>query len=166
MKLFSRLFQRRYCAFCKTPRRIYAKRHIDMTNVLATALLSAVVSTAVYGELDPRALMFFCLVVVLGEMFIFFRWRIAIVCKLCGFDPVLYKRSPAKAAARVREFFTEQVGNPRFQLSKSPLLELHRRMKTAERKNLERRAAFERKRTDLRSPVVAPKGPVVSPKGP
>lgn len=137
-----------------------------MTNVLATALLSGVLSMAVYGEMDPRALLFFCLVIVLKEMFIFFRWRVAVVCKLCGFDPVLYKRSPARASARVREFFTEQVRNPSFQLTKSPLLELHRRLKTAERKVLERQLAFERKRTALRSPVVAPKRPVVSPKGP
>lgn len=166
MRLFSRLFQRRYCAFCKTPRRIYAKKHIDLTNVLGAALLSTLVSTAVYGELDPRGLTLFCLVIAFSELFIFFRWRIAVVCKMCGFDPVLYKRSPARAALRVREFFTEQVGNPRFQLSKSPLLELHRKQKVAERKSLERRYAFERKRADLRSPIVAPKAPVVSPKGP
>lgn len=166
MKLFSRLFEHRYCAFCKSPRRVYAKKHIDLTNVLASSALSGVVSVAFYGQLDPRALLFFCLVTALGESFIYFRWRLSLVCRLCGFDPVVYKRSPAAAAARVRAFFEEQIANPKFQLSKSPLLELHRQQRIRERKNLERRLALERKKSQVlasepRSPVVAPKGPVV-----
>lgn len=166
MRLISRLRDRRFCAFCKTERRVYCKRHIDMTNVLGSALLSGAVSMAFFGQTDPRGIVLFCLLCVLGEMFVFMRWRVNIVCKMCGFDPVLYKRSPPRAAARVREFFQEQVKNPKFQLSNSPLLDLHRRMKVAERKTLERTLAFERKRAGLRSPVVPGKGAVVDPKGP
>lgn len=165
MKLFSRLFERRYCAFCKSPRRVYAKKHIDLTNVLGAALLAGVVSLAVYGQVEPRALLFFCVVTGLGETFVFLRWRLSLVCRLCGFDPVVYKRSPAEAAARVRRFFENQIANPKFQLTKSPLLDLHRRMRVNERKVLERRLAIERKKSQLssrpRSPVVAPKGPMV-----
>ncbi len=165
MRLFSRLFEHRYCAFCKSPRRVYGKKHVDLTNVLATAALSGLVSVAVYGRLDPRAIVIFCLVTVLGETFVYFRWRLALVCRLCGFDPVMYKRSPAAAAKRVREFFEQQIADPKFQLSKSPLLELHRRHQIRRRKNHERGLALERKRSRSesarRSPVVAPKGPVV-----
>lgn len=165
MKLFFRLFEHRYCAFCKSPRRVYAKKHIDLTNVLGAALLSAVASLAIYGELEPRALLFFCLITVLGETFVFLRWRLSLVCRLCGFDPVLYKRSPSEAASRVRKFFENQIANPKFQLSRSPLLELHRRRQVNERKAFERRLALARKKSQassaVRSPVVGPKAPVV-----
>lgn len=153
MKLFSRLRDQRYCAFCKTPRRVYLKKHVDMTNVVAAMLLSAFVSLSVWGQADPRGLMIFCFLIGVGEILVYMRWRIAVVCKMCGFDPVVYRKSPEKAALRVRQFFEEQVQNPRFQLSKSPLLELHKRQQLQERNRL-------RSRTSLggtKAPVVSPR---------
>lgn len=153
MKLFSRLRDHRYCAFCKSPRRVYLKKHVDLTNVVAGMLLSAAATLAYWGEVDPRGIMMFCLIMGLSEFFVYLRWRVAVVCKLCGFDPVVYKRSPAKAAGLVREFFEQRIDNPSFQLSKSPLLELQRRQRAHERKLLE-----------LRSAVVPMKAPVVDPR--
>lgn len=155
MKLISRLRDYRYCAFCKSRRHVYLKKHIDLTNVVAAVLLSAAVTQAYWGQVDPRGLVLFCVVVGISEVMVYLRWRLAVVCKMCGFDPVVYKRSPSQAALRVREFFTQQVDNPRFQLSKSPLLDLHRRQRLQQRK-----------RKEFRSSVVGFKAPMIDPRAP
>lgn len=153
MKLFSRLRDQRYCAFCKSPRRVYLKKHVDLTNVLAAMLLSAFVSLSVWGQADPRGLMIFCLLIGIGEMLVYMRWRLAVVCKMCGFDPVIYRRSPEKAALKVRHFFEEQVHNPKFQLSKSPLLEIYRRQQMNDRNRLRLRTSL----GESKAPVVSPR---------
>jgi hypothetical protein len=133
MKLISRLQDQRFCAYCKTPRRVYVKKHVDLTNVLGVIVLAAVITQAYWGGADPRGLFVFCLLIMSGEVFVFLRWRASITCRLCGFDPVVYKRSPERAAALVNQFFKAQAENPQFWLSKSPLLEVHRRMRVEER---------------------------------
>ena len=137
MRLFSRVRDHRFCAFCKSKRTVYVKKHIDLTNVVLTALLSLGVTSGIWGFLDPRALAM-CPVLLMGmEIFIFLRWRISIVCRLCGFDPILYKKSPALAAKKVNEFYKESVQDPRFFLSRSPLLETYRKQLLQERKMAE-----------------------------
>jgi hypothetical protein len=137
MKVISRLRQRCYCAFCKTARRIYGKKHVDVTNVVMALVFALVTTFAFFGEPDARGLGLFCLFVVGAELFVYLRWRLNIVCNLCGFDPVLYKKSPDMASERVREFFKEQMDNPEFLLSRSPLLQLHKRIRDNEMKTIE-----------------------------
>lgn len=136
MKLFSRLRGRCYCAFCKAERRIYIKKHIDMTNVLGAFVLSLAMGYAYWGSPDPRILVLFFSGLMGAEMFIYIRWRSSLVCALCGFDPVIYKKSPELAASKVREYYQEREDRPEFLLSRSPLLEVKRR----ERQILAKRA--------------------------
>ncbi len=75
---------------------------------------------------DPRALVLFGLFIGAGEVFTYLRWRMSMSCKYCGFDPVLYKSSPARAREKVKAFYESRIGTPEFLLSKSPLLEVHR----------------------------------------
>ncbi len=133
----SRLRAQRYCAFCKVLRRVYVKKHVDLTNVLLAALFAAAVSFVYEGQLDPLALMIFVVSLSCAEIFVNMRWRMNLVCNLCGFDPILYKRSNEKAAARVKEFFREQVENPHFWLTKSPLLDVQKRIRLQEKKAIE-----------------------------
>lgn len=137
MRLFSRVRDHRFCAFCKSKRRVYVKKHIDLTNVLITFFLAVVAASAFSQGLDPVSVLLWSVLLVLTEIFVFLRWRIAIVCRLCGFDPVLYKKSPALAAQKVRQFFDENVRKPQFFLSRSPLLETYRRQQELERKKAE-----------------------------
>ncbi len=109
------------------------KKHVDATNVgcaIAFALTSAF---AAWGTPDPRGFVIFGLFVLAAEVFVYLRWRMSVVCSMCGFDPVLYKRSPARASDRVKEFFKEQVENPEFWLTKSPLLKVQKRIRANER---------------------------------
>lgn len=155
MKLFSRLKDHGYCAFCRSPRKVYSKKHIDLTNVVAAALFAGTVTMALWGQLDPQGLMLFIALVGGGEMMVYLRWRTSIVCRMCGFDPVVYKRSPAEASRKVRDFFERQIENPRFHLSRSPLLELQRK-----------RRAMERKRHEMQSHLVRSRAPMIDPKSP
>jgi len=113
---------------------MYAKKHVDLTNVVATSFLATAVTYAYFGQPDPRGLVLFCLFIIASEIFVYSRWRNSTVCKLCGFDPLIYKRSPAAAAAKVREFFVKNSSDPRFHLTRSPLNEIQRLKRKGERK--------------------------------
>lgn len=161
MRIFSRLHTRCFCAFCKTDRRIYSKKHVNLTNVVAAILLSGAITQAYWGELDPRGLVLFCLTLVGSEIFIYLRWRNSLICNLCGFDPVIYKRSPEEASERVRAFYKQSLEDPNFLLSRSPLVERQRQGRVRERQNnemtmLEARILAKSRATDL-SKLTPPK---------
>lgn len=137
MGYFSRLHQQCYCAFCKSERRIYAKKHVSLTNVLAASFLATTLTYAYFGGPDPRGVTMFCIFVGIAEIFVYSRWRMSMSCNLCGFDPVIYKRSPEAAAQKVRAFYEEKSRDPQFYLSRSPLLEIQRKKAEHERKIFE-----------------------------
>lgn len=137
MGIISRLHDDCFCAFCKAPRRVYTNKHVGLTNVVGALLLSTGITFAVYGELDPRGLMLFGLTMVVSEIFIYMRWRSSLVCRLCGFDPLIYKRSPAAASAKVREFYEKAAQDPNFLLSRSPLVARQKAQRQAERQKHE-----------------------------
>ncbi|MBX3022386.1 MAG: hypothetical protein KF799_12000 [Bdellovibrionales bacterium] len=134
MKIISRLRDERFCAFCRSPRRLYVKKHVDLTNVLGVLLVTGALTHVLWGGPDPRGVVLFMTFIVTGEVFIYLRWRASIVCRMCGFDPLIYKKSPERAAKAVNQFFKEQAENPAFWMSKSPLLEVHRRLKEDEKR--------------------------------
>jgi hypothetical protein len=153
MWFISRLRDQRYCAFCKAKRRIYTKKHVDLTNVACAIAFSLAATYAVWAAPDPRGFVFFGLSIIGAEIFVYMRWRMTIVCKMCGFDPVVYKRSPEQAALRVKQFFKEQVENPQFMLTKSPLLKVQKQIRTNEKKALEMEQFLNRtKASSLASP--------------
>ena len=152
MKIISRPRGRCYCAYCKTQRSIYTKKHVDLTNVVLALAFAWVTVLTLFSEPDARVMGIFCVYAFMAEMFIYFRWRMNIVCSLCGFDPVLYKKSPERAAERVKEFFEEQVENPRFWLTQSPLLEVQKRIRQHEKKALEKEHLLRRTKSTSLAP--------------
>ncbi len=156
MLIHFRLRERCYCAFCKTPRWVYAKKHVDLTNVVLTGVAAWLATLAVWAELEPRGLMFFVVALMGSEIFIYLRWRMNLMCQLCGFDPIVYKKSPAKACAQVREFFNEQVKNPEFWLTRSPLLQVQRQILVQERKAWDQQVLANRTRSSALAPTRTP----------
>lgn len=150
---FSRLREPRYCAFCKVLRRIYVRKHIGLTNVVLAVVFAATVTYAAFGTFDPRGLMVLCLSLVIAEVFVYLRWRMNVICSLCGFDPILYKRSPPKAALRVKEFFHEQVENPEFWLTRSPLLAVQKQIRAREKQTRELQIVNGRAKTTSLAPT-------------
>lgn len=112
MNLFRRAKYNCYCAFCRSPRRVTRQRHIGLMNVIASFLVSAVMMEVFWAQFDPRAVVFFAFCLAIAEMFIQFRWRFSIACKICGFDPVLYLKDPAKAVSVVTEKLEVRRNSP------------------------------------------------------
>jgi hypothetical protein len=90
-----------FCAFCRSPRRIYKKRNIGILNITYAALAAVLVMYCFWRAFDPRVLMIFAVFLAMTETFIQLRWRLLVACRQCGFDPVLYIKHPEQAAEKV-----------------------------------------------------------------
>jgi len=66
----------------------------------------------IWQDFDPRVFVFFGFALFLSEVFVGLRWRTSVSCVRCGFDPVVYKRSPEEAARRVRRYLEERADDP------------------------------------------------------
>src|SRR5689334_20114021 len=88
------------CAFCRKPRQVYMKRHLNWTDVGSLLVVSLTLSGLVWHRLEPRAILVFVTLIVLTETIVQFRWRMGLACSSCGFDPLLYARRPEAARAR------------------------------------------------------------------
>lgn len=109
-----------FCAFCKRPRKVYTKRGISAFNFIASLICSSVLGWVISQSWDPTSLLFFVVFLAVGEIFVQFRWRINIVCRHCGFDPVLYMKAPLQAASKVKLHLEKRKSDPIAVLS-SPL---------------------------------------------
>lgn len=107
-----------YCAFCRSPRKIYRKRNIGLIDVFAALLGANVTMFAIFEEFDPRALLIFVTFLAIAEIFVQVRWRLAIVCPYCGFDPVLYLKDSARAVEKVKVCLNRRKNDPASLLAK------------------------------------------------
>lgn len=107
-----------YCAFCKSPRRIYRKKNISLVNLVASGLVAAVLMFALWQQYDPRVVIVFVICVAIAEVFVKIRWRLSVVCRQCGFDPVLYLKKPELAAQKVKEQLDARKQDPKYLLVK------------------------------------------------
>lgn len=101
-----------YCAFCKTGRRVYRKKSLSALDFLLISALCGLIMWLIVQSFDPRVIVFVVMALVGAETMIHFRWRLALVCRHCGFDPVLYLKSPDKAASKVRFHLDARQENP------------------------------------------------------
>ena len=108
-----------YCAFCRTPRKIYRHRGARFFHVMASLLTAFVGTLIIFQELDPRGIFIFILALATAEIFVRVRWRIHIVCQQCGFDPVLYLKQPDQAVIKVKAFLAHRQDSAEFLLSPS-----------------------------------------------
>lgn len=107
-----------YCAFCKTPRTVYLKKNINLFNIFASAAGAGILMYTIWQEFDPRVCLLFVAFLAVSEIFVQIRWRLTIVCRQCGFDPVLYVKEPQLAAAKVKAQLARRKEDPRFILSR------------------------------------------------
>lgn len=157
MRLIARVRGRCYCAFCRSPRKIYVKKHVDGTNVLLTLALAIGATSVVSGGFDARAAVMWPTLLIAAEIFIYLRWRFALTCNLCGFDPIAYKRSPQEAARKVGEFFNRKINSADFMLSRSPLLKVYKDIQARRQKLNEYERVLGKKNNTSALPMEAPK---------
>ena len=105
-----------YCAFCKVERKVYANKHLGLIDMIGLIGMGVVITFAVFKSFDPRGLFFVGLLLVTGEAFSQIKWRTAMVCRNCGFDPVIYVRSPDQAGLKIKAFLEKRADNPDFLL--------------------------------------------------
>jgi hypothetical protein len=119
------LFKRRnncYCAFCRSPRRIYRKKNISFLNIVASIFASLIFMLVMWRGFDPRVCIAVVVCLGIAEVFVKIRWRLSVVCRQCGFDPVLYKKDPSEAALKVRAQLEVRRQDPRYLLVKPLIL--------------------------------------------
>jgi hypothetical protein len=119
MKSWFRLYDRIYCAFCKSPRRVFRRKHTGPFQWLGCALAAAFLSYVFVQGIEPLAFGFFVGFLVAAEAFVQFRWRASVICSECGFDPVLYLQDRPEAVIRVKEHLKARAEDP-MQLIKRP----------------------------------------------
>jgi hypothetical protein len=93
-----------YCAFCKTPRKVYKSKNLSIFEVLALIFLSVLITHVVFRSFDPRGLGIIAVFLLVGEIFTQLKWRTTIACQNCGFDPVLYIRDQEQAGLKIKAF--------------------------------------------------------------
>ena len=101
-----------YCAFCRTPRVIFRKRNISLGNIISSVLGSGVLMWVLWGQPDARVFVVFVCLLAIAEVLVQIRWRMSVVCRVCGFDPVLYVKEPAQAVRLVKEALDRRRQSP------------------------------------------------------
>ncbi len=97
-----------YCAFCKTSRKVYAHKNLSLHEIFGLIFLGIIITYVFYKSFDPRGLMFVGLLLLTGEIFCQVKWRASMLCKNCGFDPVLYVRNPEDAGLKIKAFLEKR----------------------------------------------------------
>lgn len=101
-----------YCAFCKVERKVYRFKHLSLPDILGLIILGITCTFAVYRSLDPRGLFFIGVLLLIGEAFTQAKWRTSMVCRNCGFDPVIYIRNPEQAGLKIKAFLDTRAESP------------------------------------------------------
>lgn len=78
------------------------RKGVGFTQIAASALSAGLITMAIWHEPDARGLVVFAFCSAVAEIVMQMRWRMSLLCPTCGFDPVLYLKDPAKAAAQVK----------------------------------------------------------------
>ena len=97
-----------YCAFCKHGRKAYTKKHMSFRDYLYALILSCLAMLVFFQEFHPSVFFIFFAMVFIVELFFQLRRRVSIQCDLCGFDPVLYTKSPMLAEKKVQEVLQQK----------------------------------------------------------
>ena len=117
------IFQQRrdcFCAFCKTPRKVYKSKYLSVISIIGLIGLSLILAEVIWQTLDPRGLFILGISLMVGELFSQLKWRQSMICQNCGFDLVIFKKNPEQAGLRIKEFLAERATRPEFLLKRSP----------------------------------------------
>lgn len=67
---------------------------------------------AIFKQLDPRGLFIVGTILLVSELFSQMKWRSAMICRNCGFDPVVYVRNPEQAGLKIKAFMDRRSESP------------------------------------------------------
>ena len=96
-----------YCAFCRSPRNYFEKKHVGLLDAFLILVFSLFLMFVLWGGFDPKVMIVFVGISGLTEFAVQLKWRLAMVCRHCGFDPILYVNDPVKAAKKVENYLKD-----------------------------------------------------------
>lgn len=114
-----------YCAFCKNTRKVYSSKHMSLSGIVGMVVLSYVMTYVIWHQPDQRGLIILGTFLMIAEGATQLRWRQSLVCQHCGFDPIVYMKSPELAGVKIKEFMKVRSERPEFLLK--PVLNLQPR---------------------------------------
>lgn len=91
---------------------MYANKHLRLIDVLALVGFGIVLTFTVFKSFDPRGLAIVGTLLIIGELFSQTKWRTAMICRNCGFDPVVYVRDPEQAGLKIKAFLERRSESP------------------------------------------------------
>lgn len=109
-----------FCVFCSLPLKVYNKKHVSFLEISAFFIVSILFTHLVWDSFHYIGILLFCVLVVVTELTYRLRWRGSVKCKGCGFDPVLYKISPERAAQTVQDKMAARKNDPLYMLRPQP----------------------------------------------
>jgi hypothetical protein len=115
-----------FCAFCSLSYRSYNQRHAGWKEFLLSSVFSMVLMWAIWKDVHIYGFILWGALLAMSEIVLRVRWRSAIRCPHCAFDPVLYKTSPEAAAKVVKEFLEHRKKDPSYLLRPQPILPVRR----------------------------------------
>ena len=84
-----------------------------------------------WGVWHLQAIPILLISLFLSELLLHFRWRLALICRQCGFDPLIYQKNHNKATLKVKAFLARRKADPSFLLA--PPIHLPKRKNYEER---------------------------------
>lgn len=125
-----------FCAFCKTSRKIYTRKHLSLAGIVGLVVLSYIMTYAIWHQPDLRGLVILAALLMGAEGATQLRWRQSVVCQNCGFDPVVYLKSPELAGQKITKFLKIRSESPEFLLKPALNLPVRRTLPPAENLSL------------------------------
>jgi len=118
-----------YCAFCKHGRKSYTKKHLSLRDIIYCLALASLLMLVIWQSYNPGVFFIFTTFLIMGESAIHLRRRISMQCHLCGFDPVLYVKSPKLAEQKVKAILEEKKASGEYMFAaKNPFEHLHNKI--------------------------------------
>jgi hypothetical protein len=114
---------------------VYVHKHLSFLEVIGLVLLSLILTYGIYQSLDIRGLLFVGLFLLVGETFSQIKWRASMICRNCGFDPVVYVRNPEEAGLKIKAFLERRSESPEH-LLRPPVTLPQKRVKKGENLSL------------------------------
>lgn len=97
---------------------MYRKKNIGLMNLVGSAMAALVFMYLLWQQFDPRVMIIFVICAAISEVFVKIRWRLSVVCRVCGFDPIMYLKNPQAAAEKVKLQLDIRKQDPKYLLSK------------------------------------------------
>lgn len=85
---------------------------MSVVDLIAIGLAASAVNYLIFQRVNETAIGITALFAIAFEIFKQLSWRASIICRQCGFDPILYRRNPELARSSVKTFLEKKANQP------------------------------------------------------